>query len=151
MAIIGRYVMRRIGYSSSGMEHSFISPIEIRSRSTERERVDCKYSINLLYHLLDFTGLAEANTLHSEMKVQLLPYETEPQIRHQSFSPFFCPFSLYSDWLPDFCVLSKLAKSCFFFVFCFLLYLVREIWEHKTQQMGWFEVRNLRQNCVFFQ
>ncbi|MEQ2229610.1 hypothetical protein ILYODFUR_020577 [Ilyodon furcidens] len=106
--------MRRTVYSTSGMEHSFISAIEIRSRSTCRGRVDCKYSMHLLYHLMDFTGLSEANALLTKMKVQLLPYETEPQIRHQSLSPFDCPLSLYSDWLPDFCVLSKLAMSCLF-------------------------------------
>lgn len=37
-------------------------------------------------------------------------------IKHKSHTFFYCPFNLYSDWLPDFCVLSKYANPFFPFV-----------------------------------
>ena len=118
MAIIGRYVI----------------PLKCTVFSTARDRLlewsallfhpyrnakqvylptglHCEHSIHLIYHHMVFTGaLWGWQTILSEMKVQLLPYETERQIRPQSLSPFLCPFSLYPDWPTGFCVLSSHAS-----------------------------------------
>lgn len=146
MTVIGRNVTRlkrTVGSDEKPLNQAHWNATQVHLQT----KVDREYIIHLLHHFLVFTGLSEANKLLSEMKAQLLPYETECEIRHQSCSPFFCPLQSLA-WLVTLrfiCSATFPGPSPFF-----VLHIGSEIWQHKTDSNFWleFELRLQRKKSI---